>query len=63
METSRIIFRNSKYSFNSDKEHRTMFRKVLTIVGVELEWYLDKYNKLCSFEIRHWTLQTLKLKT
>ena len=37
METSRIMFRNSKYSSNSDKEHRTMFRKVLTIVGVELE--------------------------
>ena len=59
MEISRIISVNSRYLFNNDREHRTIFRRVLVVVRVRLEQYLDEYNLLYKLQIRHQALQTL----
>ena len=59
MKTSRIISVNSRYLLDNDREHRTIFRRVLVVVRVQLEQYLDKYNLLYGLWIRHQALQTL----
>ena len=52
METSKIVFKYSRYLSNVNQGHIVMIRRVQRVVRAKQEEYQEKYRNLCNFGIR-----------